>query len=138
MISCRDALQSNHRLYSARYLLSYVHFYRRQFGDAIENCARARTDNPNDAEVLLHEGQLEAFTGGAESGVRRVEEASASIRFTRTGFTTSTPSSPSKRSASKHPSSPRRDILSYNRGRSSGSRLPPANTRGCQRPLRSC
>jgi adenylate cyclase len=55
--------------------LSYVHLYRGLFGEAIDECARARADNPNDAEVLLHEGHLFACAGRAESGINRVEEA---------------------------------------------------------------
>ena len=47
-----EAAAAEPGLYSARCLLSYVHFNRRQFGEAVEECARARADNPNDPEVL--------------------------------------------------------------------------------------
>ena len=70
-----EASASDPRLYSAKYLLSYVHFVRRQFDEAIDSCARARADNPNDPEVLLHEGHLLACTGRAKIGIDRVEEA---------------------------------------------------------------
>jgi DNA-binding SARP family transcriptional activator/TolB-like protein len=62
-------------LYSTRCLLSYIHFNRRQYGEAIEECGRARADNPNDPEVLLHEGHLLSCTGRTETGIDRVEEA---------------------------------------------------------------
>jgi tetratricopeptide (TPR) repeat protein len=56
-------------------LLSYIHYFRRQLPEAIEACARARADNPNDPEVLLHEAFLMACSGRAESGLNRAEEA---------------------------------------------------------------
>ena len=57
-------------LYSTRCLLSYIHFNRRHYGEAIEECGRARADNPNDPEVLLHEGHLLSCTGRTEAGNR--------------------------------------------------------------------
>jgi len=73
-LACK-AEASDPRHYRARYLLSYIQYFRRQLGDAVEECARARADNPNDPELLLHEGFLMACTGRAESGINRAEEA---------------------------------------------------------------
>jgi adenylate cyclase len=70
-----EAAAAEPGLYSTRCLLSYVHFNRRQYGEAIEECARARADNPNDPEVLLHEGHVLSCTGRTETGIDRVEEA---------------------------------------------------------------
>jgi TolB-like protein len=70
-----QAAVAESRLYSARCLLSYIHLYRDQFDEAVEHCTRARTDNPNDPEIMLHEGHLLACTGRADDGIDCVEEA---------------------------------------------------------------
>ena len=66
---------SEPRHYKARYLLSFIEFFRRQLEVAVEECTRARADNPNDPELLLHEGFLMACTGRAKNGIKRAEEA---------------------------------------------------------------
>jgi TolB-like protein/DNA-binding SARP family transcriptional activator len=71
------AVLADSRLYSAHCLLSYINFYRDEFDAAFDECARARADNPNDPDVILHEGHLLACTGRADRGVDRIEEAIA-------------------------------------------------------------
>ena len=63
------------RHYRVRYLLSYIQYFRRQLAEATDECARARADNPNDPELLFHEGFMMACSGRAESGFNRAEEA---------------------------------------------------------------
>ena len=73
-LACQ-AEASEPRHYKVRYLLSYIQYFRRQLGEAVEECVRARADNPNDPELLFHEGFMMACSGHAESGFNRAEEA---------------------------------------------------------------
>jgi adenylate cyclase len=63
------------RSYRVRYLLSYIHHFHRQREKAVEECARARADNPNDPDLIFHEGYMMTCSGRAESGFNQAEEA---------------------------------------------------------------
>jgi len=75
IVLAHQAAASEPRYYKTRYLLSYLHYFRRQLEEAVDECARGRADNPNDQELSLHEGLLTACLGDGEGGLKRAEEA---------------------------------------------------------------
>lgn len=75
--SAFDALRMDPRHYSALYLKSYTHLLRRDFDLAEAECENARSDNPNDPELLLHQGYVVSCGGAAEKGLDSITAALA-------------------------------------------------------------
>ncbi len=73
----RHALARDDRFYSAMHLLSYVQLCRRDYDRAADTCAKAREDNPNDPDLLLHEGYVMSCGGAPGRGVDTMMEAFA-------------------------------------------------------------
>jgi TolB-like protein/DNA-binding SARP family transcriptional activator len=75
--SANRALVRDHEFYSATHLLSYVALCRRDYERAADTCAQAREDNPNDPDLLLHEGYVTSCAGAPARGVDIMLEAFA-------------------------------------------------------------
>lgn len=75
--SARRALSQDEEFYSATHLLSYVALCRRDYDRAFDTCAKAREDNPNDPDLLLHEGYVTTCAGAPARGVDIMMEAFA-------------------------------------------------------------
>jgi DNA-binding SARP family transcriptional activator len=73
----RRVLQRNRHYYAALHLLSYVELCRREFERSAETCARARDDNPNDADLQLHHGYVMGCGGAPEPAIDLMLQAAA-------------------------------------------------------------
>ncbi len=73
----RRVLQRSGHYYAALHLLSYVELCRREFERSADTCARARDDNPNDADLLLHQGYVMSCGGAPEPAIDLMLQAAA-------------------------------------------------------------
>lgn len=73
----RRSLQKDPYFYSALHLLSYVELCRREYGKAAEICAKARDDNPENPDLLFHDGYVTSCAGAPKEGVDTIMQAFA-------------------------------------------------------------